>query len=178
MRQKGFAPLLIILIIAIAGVLGFAIYKFGPLDIQISKKETSSPTPTPDTTSKLSKYTFENCGSTLPKVGFSLNPPAGWSASPTEGSEIYQIYRYQKGGSWIDITCGDGFGGGCESQDKTTLTINNQTVNACYTRNGNKANLWGTYLASPNSDVAFSFTSNLADKKLLDQILSTFKFAD
>lgn len=137
---------------------------------------TATPIPPSPLLNNLPKHTFEFCGSSLPTVKFSLNPPMEWSSKPTDGSEIYQTYRYEGSEGWLDVTCGDGFGGGCDSQYKTTVEINGSPVTGCYSKAEGKAFLSATYISSPKREVTFSFTSNLSNKKLLNNILSTFKF--
>ena len=121
-------------------------------------------------------FVFQDyCGSMQPKTKFSIELPDGWSFKKIQGDEINskvsQQYRISDTTRYVDITCGTGFGGICDTAT-TFLNVGSKKVDACVNPKGG---IGQAYLTSPNGNT-FSFDSNLMDRNLLDQILSTFKF--
>lgn len=121
------------------------------------------------------KHTSEECGIEMPKTKFSLTLPPGWGSSQITKAENSGVLVYQSAEGWIKITCGDGFGGGCDEEFRTNFMVGDTKINGCY----NGGTLWATYLKIPDQETpGLSITSNLKNESLLRQILTTFEFTN
>jgi hypothetical protein len=94
MKQKGFAPVLIILTLAILGVAGFLILK------SVSNTKVTSPSPTPISTFSNWK-TFKN-----DSLGFSFKYPADWLS---DSSRVFPAPTCPKVRTFENKDCYDGF---------------------------------------------------------------------
>jgi hypothetical protein len=129
-------------------------------------------------TSKTGIFYFgDYCGAMEPKTKFSIELPDGWSVKKIQGDEISskvsQQYRISNANNYIDIICGTGFGGICDTS-ATYLNVGNKKIDACINPKGG---IDQAFMASSDGNT-FSFDSNFTDRNILDQILSTFKFTN
>jgi hypothetical protein len=172
--------LLILILFLLALGLSFFAWESYRLKSQLGQVQPSpSSIITASLTESLPSNTFDNCGSSQPRVKFSVIPPDDWILEKGEGSEIFQEYKITKGEEWVGITCGTGFGGGgCPQNNLAVLKINGQNVSSCVGTNSetNKVDLNLSYLEYRGN--TFSFTGSVNNRQTLDQILSTFKFSD
>lgn len=128
----------------------------------------------PQDISNWKTYSNENCGLTNPKSPFNISFPADWEETKLQTTVPKQQneYRYADKNSWVLITCGTGFGGGCDNW--STIKVGSDTKDICYdTTIGKFSNI---IIKDPQNNNGFSISGNITDKLLLDQILSTFKF--
>jgi hypothetical protein len=131
-----------------------------------------------DTT--LPPNTYNECGSSLPKIKFSFQVPTGWTVAKSNQSKLYQEYKILSSDQkqHLEINCGDGFGGGgYPPEDETIMTISGTDVQSFIHKDVDTglSSIGLTYLTK--DQITFSFTGKL-ERKYLDQILASFKFTD
>lgn len=132
--------------------------------------------------SLLPENTYDFCGPLQPKTKFSVTPPAGWTMTHARGTNQYLI-KNPATEQYLDIRCGNGFGGGCEEQG-IPLKVINQTISTCtvldkstglfdirvaYFHPETKEPTAGEYIN------AFSLTGKI-EETYLNQILNSFRF--
>lgn len=183
MRQKGFVHILLLVFIVVIGVgtLGYYSWKMG----LIKNKFREPPALTPTTTSIVTDtsdwkiFTYSICGSERPPMTFTLKLPPDWTFVSNNNGLYFTSYLFQGGKEEsLEISCGNGFGGGCDEKYKTEYKIGTRTIIGCYNQGTSaNGNLWATYLTTPKGTTV-SFSGKVIDKVLLDKILSTFKFIE
>lgn len=115
-------------------------------------------------------YTFDFCGFAQPGVRFEISIPNDFILNQKEG-HTNAVYEFKNDNTYFELSCGDGFGGGCDPQSHMKFEINGQEVDSCY--NNEKA-YFQSYIKTDDGKITFSLQSNIKDKNLLMQILSSF----
>ena len=193
MRQKGFTPIIILLVVLLLGVLGYFAFTKGYININLPKPSASnnpvtlpSSSPTPDPTANWKTYTN-------PEEGITFKYP----------SDLYLVYRKSDKSLGLDghificenktsvdenyfVLCGpgmriqtrdysQGWGGGCGPEGIIeTINIGGFETETCWTSDGGDFNTENPYSNNPYV-VGFVFGKNF-NKIISKEILSTFKF--
>lgn len=178
MKQKGFAPILILLIITIVGAVGFVGYKSGILDIQIPKKESIGLTPTPSTSLVEDPLAGWKTYSSSEKF-FSAKYPPTWSVKETD-----KAIGFKSGSLGITVNYNlEAFGIECDEVTKekkitvsgiaTTKTTFKAVSNELCGENPASTMLWTTVQKVSNRyDITTSFAP--ADPDGLEAIYDLF----
>jgi len=192
--------LLVALVFILLGTIGVFTYKYYELKQQIDDKQLVQSTtpvissiPTLNLTASWKTYANE-------KDIFTIKYPADWepeiisptitSTDPSTNEQVYSgVLKFSGPQGYLQITYGDGFGGGlCSSLGGRleTFNINQKEVNLCYRQLQNGIHSWGscgdcTVVKLDSSKLtSYDFKSELnlsySDSySFLSQILSTFK---
>lgn len=89
-----------------------------------------------------------------------------------EYKKSHTEYLFTRGKEYVELLCGDGFGGGCEEENVSKFTINNNEVDSCYI---DGIQYFQSYIGAGKTGATLSIQSNIEDENELRQILSTLK---
>ncbi len=181
MKQKGYSPIksgfapIIILILIATGIAGYFGYKYFKTTQAVSPTPILTPAPRSNLLDPLNttqtingiEFTFNYCGRDEPKVGFQITLPDNWILS-SKSDASWASYDFKYASSFFEVACGTGFGGDCETQYQTNYIVDGKSQKGCY-KNG----IGGIFLKK--EDVTFVLSGE-ADRQIISQILSTFKF--
>jgi len=183
-QQSIYSKIWLFPVLGLVLVIGFIF-----LGIKIEEQQTrtnpSSPpariTPTPDLTTNWKTYT-------APNKFFSFAYPPEWKVNEQGGTSFYyrnqvqiDVLIHQKADKeyvenlWKSVSCG-GEGSGCvpdENKETKTLIINNNLI---YWKINGSNQIYAFIPSLKENKTVEIYTVYLEDKKIFEQILSTFKF--
>lgn len=176
-HSKGFAPLVILLIIALLATTGFLSYQ----NYQLKRKpDTTSqlPTPPPDPLADWQTYTH-------PSNSFEIKFPPHWEGPGRVSGTVAagQVNFMGKEGS-VTLVWGDGFGGGLCTATRRAVNTQSGPLEFCITEDTTRSQVWrvaneGPSLSDGNLTVHPMVEIKdpvLTNEPTITQILSTFKF--
>lgn len=187
MTQKGFAPILIVLLIAVVGIGGYLIYtnysndrsnqtKSSPTPVVTTQTPQSTPSTTPaDETANWKTYTNT-------KLKLEFKYPTSWIIKDLQkpSEEIDEKIESKGSEGDIDIVAwNEAYGGGCDTKDHIDFKIFGETQDICHNIN-NGIEFWNGmtkklptgYLMSIDSQANSPYQKN---RDVVLKILSTFK---
>lgn len=181
MKQRGLAPILIILLLT-AAVGGYFLYQ-KQVKPATAPQITAQSSPSPkDETVNWKTYTIQ-------KVLFSMKYPPNWTVTEKKFNESEEEIIFSGSEGKISFKIGTGFGGGCPIP--ITIKISGQELQGCQTENeqrisfgketntsfnaGNGDGAMAKLNIQVDADIASPVQSN---KTTILNILSTFKFLD
>jgi hypothetical protein len=189
MKQKGFAPILIILVIAIIGVLGYFAYINTKSTHQpINRLTVSSPTSitTADPMGNWKTYTHPSCGANPEDNKFSVQLPSNFVETDKSSERGYSYYTYSADGFNFEISCGAGGPhAGCGETNKeisNNFIVNNEKTVGCMEKDSTNnivtfnVDYWSSNDKLPRIFFKGNAKDSLENIKLINQILSTFRF--
>lgn len=170
MKQKGLAPILIILLIA-AATFGYLIYS-GKINLNQTTTQVSQPSPTPDETANWKTYTGETLYTTDGSSLFTIKYPAEWLL---EGNILYPFGKKDLA---YKIVLGAGGHGGPGPQE--TKTFPGGSAKYYWNKNEFAAGGYASFAADNKNVYIFEVTvpkdKEVEYQKIFDQMLATFKF--
>lgn len=188
----GFAHIEILFVILAIAVLGISIFfvqrNSGSLVIPKTTsiaEATATPNPfVPSNQPGWKKYSNDRCDDLNGKSPFSIEIPDEWGLenSVTEEEASSQAYIFSSSDSSVDVSCGDGFGGGiCDDLQGgkyIPVKIGHDIHQICLYESEDKYELGQILINDSNTTFAIrASTKSDADSiKTLNQILSTFQF--
>jgi len=173
--SRGFAPLLIVLVLALIGFVAYNVFR--PRSVPTP---SPSPTPTQDPTASWKTYTSDYCGTSNPKTKFSISIPSNWNSTVQEDKIWAKHSLSGEKGEKFTVICGIGFGGGCDPKDKKEIKIGNKTQLGCYGEQEGRVYLSqvGAQAGEVGVTIEADFPNDEESKEILNKILSTFRFID
>lgn len=122
-------------------------------------------------------FVFNGCGSLLPNYKYSIKLPSNWNITKRDYNEVGVYFDTFGDGKNFTLSCTtQGIGGGCDSQYRTDLVVNDKKVQACLGFINGKWELSDTNLGrNPSDNTIISFWAEGIDKDGVQNILSTFK---
>jgi len=171
--SRGFAPILIVLIISLIAGIGYLV-------LNATSPPFPQPTLAPESNEKSTtswkNQQIENCGHLIPKTYISFSIPSNWNVS-TEESDYWAKHTFGGTSEQITIACGDGLGGGCDEIFKKEIKLGNETKTACLGEENDIMYLsqLGGFAGAVGFTIEATYANSENSKKLINQILSTFK---
>lgn len=175
-KQKGFAPILIILLIALA-IGGYLVYQKQLKSVPVTQ-------PVPSVSPIASNLSETTAWKTYQQATahFLIQYPQAWTAKESlDNQKPYQVILNGTEGNII-ITWGSGFGGGCDAQFHQNFTLGGENEDICHFINNDGSERWAG-LGKVFSDItvdlkAVANASYQTNRDTILKILSTFKFLD
>lgn len=197
MSQKGFAGIIIIIVVLILAGLGGAYYfgkasnkspqySFGVaepdaknLNDQSKKVIEEKAVSTATSDSSVANWkTYSNN-----ELGFSVEYPSNWATEDIYDRSGKLYGKGLKGTEGeIRMVWGSGFGGGCDQESHVNVQIQGETLDSCHFINSNGTEDWkGLSKSFSNMSLLVQATANTpssTNRAIILKILSTFKFSD